>query len=184
MNEGTHFQCFSPHLIDLFTTQSELEPDKLNNIFVVMESSDHDLKDLIKTGSSSGLQEAHIKVIMYNSLCSLKFLHSCNIIHRDIKPANILVNHNCQIMICDFGLARTVPETYLGPNSYHTTNMRNFINSSYQGDVQDAHAKKLIGLKLEQSKIKNPEVKRAMSTHVCSRWYRSPEVCILENHYD
>lgn len=23
-----------------------------------------------------------------------------------------------------------------------------------------------------------------MSTHVCSRWYRSPEICILENHYD
>lgn len=23
-----------------------------------------------------------------------------------------------------------------------------------------------------------------MSTHVCSRWYRPPEICILENHYD
>jgi len=87
-------------------------------------------------------------------------------------------------MICDFGLARTVPETYLGPNSYNTHNMRTFLYQSYQGDILDNHAKKLVGLKLEQSKIKNPEAKRAMSTHVCSRWYRSPEVCILENHYD
>lgn len=27
--------------------------------------------------------------------------------HRDIKPANILVNEDCSIKICDFGLARS-----------------------------------------------------------------------------
>ena len=57
-----------------------------------MEASENDMKDLIKLGKNSGLQEEHLKVIAYNSLCSLKFLHSANIIHRDIKPANILIN--------------------------------------------------------------------------------------------
>lgn len=28
--------------------------------------------------------------------------------HRDIKPANILIDSNCQIKICDFGLSRTL----------------------------------------------------------------------------
>ena len=100
-----------------------------------MEPSDHDLKDLIKTGAQSGLQEAHIKVIMYNTLCSMKFLHTCNIIHRDIKPANILVNNNCQIMICDFGLARTLPETYVGTNSMNAEYFRNKITKNATNDV-------------------------------------------------
>lgn len=82
-------------MLDIFAPSHEMNPAKIQNIFLVMETSDHDLKDLIKTGSQSGLQEAHVKVIMYNTLCSIKFLHSCNIIHRDIKPANILINHNC-----------------------------------------------------------------------------------------
>lgn len=27
-------------------------------------------------------------------------------IHRDLKPTNILINENCDLKICDFGLAR------------------------------------------------------------------------------
>ena len=30
--------------------------------------------------------------------------------HRDIKPANILIDTECNIKICDFGLARTTIE--------------------------------------------------------------------------
>jgi len=35
-------------------------------------------------------------------------MHSANVIHRDLKPGNILVNSNCDLKICDFGLARAV----------------------------------------------------------------------------
>lgn len=44
-------------------------------------------------------------------LRGLKYIHSANVVHRDLKPRNLLVNSNCDLKICDFGLARAlIPE--------------------------------------------------------------------------
>jgi serine/threonine protein kinase len=44
------------------------------------------------------------------SLCQilrgLKAVHAAKVLHRDLKPGNLLVNKNCDLKICDFGLAR------------------------------------------------------------------------------
>lgn len=42
-------------------------------------------------------------------LLSVSFIHMANVMHRDIKPANILISANCEVKICDFGLARSMP---------------------------------------------------------------------------
>lgn len=48
---------------------------------------------------------------LYQLLRGLKYIHSANVLHRDLKPSNLLLNSNCDLKICDFGLARTTSET-------------------------------------------------------------------------
>lgn len=86
-----------------------IEPPSLSHfrdLYFVMEYVESDLKKVIK--SSLLLSELHVQVIVYNLLCGLKWVHSAQILHRDIKPSNILINEDCHIKICDFGLARSV----------------------------------------------------------------------------
>jgi nemo like kinase len=47
-----------------------------------------------------------VKLFFYQILRGVKYLHSAGIVHRDLKPGNLLVNSNCLVKICDFGLAR------------------------------------------------------------------------------
>jgi len=41
-------------------------------------------------------------------LLGLKYIHSADVLHRDLKPANVLINEDCSVKICDFGLARSI----------------------------------------------------------------------------
>lgn len=52
------------------------------------------------------LSEEHICYFLYQILRGLKYIHSANVLHRDLKPSNLLINGNCDLKICDFGLAR------------------------------------------------------------------------------
>lgn len=65
---------------------------------------DTDLTSIIK--SDQPLTEEHYKFFLYQLLRGLKYIHSAKIVHRDLKPRNLLVNSNCDLKICDFGLAR------------------------------------------------------------------------------
>ena len=52
-----------------------------------------------------------VQYFLYQILRGLKYIHSANVLHRDLKPSNLLLNANCDLKICDFGLARTTSET-------------------------------------------------------------------------
>ena len=57
------------------------------------------------------ISEMKIRNIIYQIVCGVKYLHSCNIMHRDLKPENILIiiNNNL-IKIADFGTAKEIPD--------------------------------------------------------------------------
>ncbi|CAM8904107.1 hypothetical protein QQ045_011092 [Rhodiola kirilowii] len=75
------------------------------DVYLVYELMDTDLHHIIK--SPQPLSADHCKYFIFQLLRGLKYLHSANILHRDLKPGNLLINANCELKICDFGLART-----------------------------------------------------------------------------
>ena len=87
---------------------SDREPEiELNQICIVMDLMENDLNQMLK--SDINFSQSHLIRIVYNSLCSLSFLHEANVMHRDIKPSNIIINADCDAKLCDFGLSRTIP---------------------------------------------------------------------------
>jgi mitogen-activated protein kinase 15 len=62
--------------------------------------------DLHNVISEDILRSIHIKFIIYQMAKALKYMHTGKVIHRDLKPSNVLVNSNCSIKLCDFGLVR------------------------------------------------------------------------------
>ncbi|XP_074031608.1 serine/threonine-protein kinase nemo isoform X1 [Leptinotarsa decemlineata] len=98
--------CFFKHE-NVLSALDILQPPHLDffqEIYVITELLQSDLHKIIV--SHQPLSPDHIKVFLYQILRGLKYLHSARILHRDIKPGNLLVNDNCILKICDFGLAR------------------------------------------------------------------------------
>lgn len=75
----------------------------MTDIYIVLEKMDADLYRILK---NQRLSNEHVTYLAYQLFRGLKYIHSANVIHRDLKPSNILVNANCELKICDFGLAR------------------------------------------------------------------------------
>ncbi|RUP48362.1 hypothetical protein BC936DRAFT_144673 [Jimgerdemannia flammicorona] len=73
-------------------------------IYLYQELMEADLHQIIRSGQA--LSDAHYQSFIYQICCGLKYIHSANVLHRDLKPGNLLVNADCDLKICDFGLAR------------------------------------------------------------------------------
>lgn len=111
--------------------------DKFDQIFMVMDFIDHDLKSLMEDMKSPFLQ-SEVKTIMIQLLSAVALMHDNWMIHRDLKTSNLLLNNRGQIKVADFGLARTygsplgnmtqlvvtlwyrAPELLLGAKEYST----------------------------------------------------------------
>jgi mitogen-activated protein kinase 1/3/mitogen-activated protein kinase 6 len=78
--------------------------ESFEDIYCVSELMETDLASILK--SPQPISDDHCQFFLYQILRGLKYVHSAQVIHRDLKPRNILVNSNCDLKICDYGLAR------------------------------------------------------------------------------
>lgn len=118
LREITLLRHFASHenitgLIDV----DAISPD-FNEIYIFMEPMEADLHQIIKSGQT--LTNEHVQYFLYQILRGMKYVHSASVIHRDLKPGNLLVNADCELKICDFGLSRGF-ETKPDENTSHLT---------------------------------------------------------------
>lgn len=81
---------------------------EFNEIYLYEELMECDMHQIIRLGQL--LTDLHYQSFVYQILCGLKYIHLADVLHRDLKPGNLLVNADCELKICDFGLARGFSE--------------------------------------------------------------------------
>lgn len=148
-----HFQ--HENIISIFDIQRPDSFENFNEVYIIQELMQTDLHKVIQT---QNLTDDHIKYFIYQTLRGVKIIHGSNIIHRDLKPSNLLINSNCDLKICDFGLARILNKT------------KNNSNGNGNGS----------------SNGKDPDSIRynnGMTEYVATRWYRAPEVMLTAAKY-
>lgn len=84
--------------------------EDFHDVYIVTDLMETDLHRIIY--SKQKLSIDHVQYFIYQVLRGLKYIHSADVIHRDLKPSNLLVNSNCDLKICDFGLARGVHQGF------------------------------------------------------------------------
>ncbi|KAH9589407.1 Protein kinase domain [Trypanosoma melophagium] len=97
----------SLHHTNLIRLREFIRPsqkEKFDDIYMVMDLYDTDLHRIIRSRQS--LTNEHYQYFMIQAFRGLCYLHTAKVMHRDLKPSNLLVNADCALAICDFGLAR------------------------------------------------------------------------------
>jgi len=154
------------HIVAIYDIPTPASMDSFEELYIVMEICDSDLKKLCRTDVT--LTPLHINTLLYNLLVGLKYLHSAGIYHRDLKPANCLVNQDCSVKICDFGLSRAI-----GDEQPHLAALPN----TPRGEGEEGENKSLPVVPA------TARLKRHLTGHVVTRWYRAPELILLQENY-
>ncbi|KAA0166865.1 hypothetical protein FNF31_01240 [Cafeteria roenbergensis] len=122
------------------------------DLYIVTDLMDTDLSHIIS--SRQTLSDSHIKYFLYQILRGLKYVHSAGVLHRDLKPQNVLVNANCELVVCDFGLARAIGRRVDEPSDESAAEA---AAAGGEGDL---------------------------TSYVVTRWYRAPELLCGAGMYD
>ena len=132
------------------------------DIYLVFEHMETDLHSVIRANI---LQNIHKKYIVYQTLKCIKYMHSGGLIHRDLKPSNLLLNSECLVKVCDFGLARSIIM-----NKKQMKKDLNKLNNINNGKHVNIHRKN----------VPNEPI---LTDYIATRWYRAPEILLGSKGY-
>eukprot|EP00051_Salpingoeca_urceolata_P002712 m.52332 g.52332 ORF g.52332 m.52332 type:complete len:380 (-) comp12283_c0_seq1:303-1442(-) len=91
--------------------------EMMQEVYLVLGLMETDLHKVLKSLKHKGelLSNAHTCFFTYQMLLACKYMHSANVLNRDLKPSNMLLNTtNCDLKVCDFGLARVADPSQRG----------------------------------------------------------------------
>ncbi|KAK4221244.1 kinase-like domain-containing protein [Podospora fimiseda] len=83
------------------------DTSKIENVFLVLEFLEHDLKSILEDMPQPFLA-SEVKTLLLQLASGLSYLHDHYILHRDLKTSNLLLNNRGQLKIADFGMARYI----------------------------------------------------------------------------
>lgn len=94
--------CSHPHLVRLLRVVTGAT---LDSVFLVFEYCPHDMGRLVDS-MPRPFHESEVKCLLQQLLEAVAYLHGRWVMHRDLKLSNLLLTHQGQLKLCDFGLAR------------------------------------------------------------------------------
>ncbi|KAL3667447.1 hypothetical protein V7S43_007669 [Phytophthora oleae] len=103
-------------LLDLIPPPSYTD---FRDVYMTVDLMEMDLHRIIY--SKEVLRDDHIRYFLYQMLSGLHHMHQAGVLHRDLKPSNLLINSDCQLKICDLGLARSKEADDVGMTEYVVT---------------------------------------------------------------
>ncbi|KAJ0412878.1 hypothetical protein ATCC90586_002508 [Pythium insidiosum] len=170
-------QLRHPNIVQIREIIAPRDIRSFTDLFVVFEYLPSDLEKLLH--SPQFLTAEHLRWLLLDLLKALKYMHSAEIVHRDLKPANVLLNLSpVAIKICDFGLARG-----LSSKLSSSRKRKRAVNGAASSDVPGAEDDRTLEGTGVHPRTPGNRIKRQLTEHVVTRWYRAPEIIFRDHDY-
>ncbi len=149
--------------------------NSFSDVYQVTELMETDMHLVLK--SKQKLNIEHFAYFLYQLIKGIQYIHSAGVIHRDLKPSNLLLNHTCDLKICDFGLARAGIALH---QSVARVPPRQAAAGAHGGatandHLQDADAR-------EERRSMEVALQHELTDYVITRWYRPPELLLMTGY--